>query len=187
MSRVSVVVMDWTDTAAPSPMTTCPTCTRRVCVRFIPDLLSRLPIVALRERETHRVEEIPDRERDDQAQQQPEPDQVNVSLAARIHRPPPKPLHDEERHPSSVEGGEGKEVEQPDDDAEERRDIEEGFRPGVRRLTEHVHRRDRPAELAQEPPGSQQAAERAEIRDDIATRGERSPPHSAQRFEMPAH
>jgi hypothetical protein len=97
----------------------------------------------------HGVEKIAHGQKKHDAQPDRETDKVDVPFPPRIHRPAPQTLHEEKRHAAAIEGRERKEVEQPDEDAEGRRNIEEPLSPGMRGLSQNAKDGHRAVHLSQ--------------------------------------
>src|SRR5579875_3719351 len=141
-SRVSVVVMDCTAMGAPPPTGTFPMYTRRVRVLSIatPPQGCLRRHAPLGKGDSHVVEHVLHGQVKDQAEQERLPHQVDVALAPGVHRTAPQPLRHQEGGPPPVEGRQGEQVEQADDDAEEGREVEEGLPPRPRGGAQDVHR-----------------------------------------------
>src|SRR5206468_3034694 len=123
----------------------------------------------------HWVQDVPHCQRDDQAKQEGQADEVDIPLSPRVDGAPAEPLRDQKRRPAAVERGQRKKIEQSDDDAEERRDIEKRLRTRMRRLTQNIHRGHRPAQLIQQAPRPEQAAQSRQVSNDVAARGQDPP------------
>src|ERR1700730_8266692 len=63
-----------------------------------------LSSICLRQRDVHGVQDVTNGQGNDQAQQQSEADQMDVTFAPGIHRPAAESFHDKKRRPAPVKG-----------------------------------------------------------------------------------